>query len=113
MYVACSTLCFARYPLDQALRVIGELDFSKVDVAIHEKGPHLKPSEVAEDVTGASQRIRIGPRLARLLSASRSKLREKSSFANSARSVAWPVYPTSPRLRCRQWHLPALPLTRR
>src|SRR5919201_4543339 len=63
VYVACSTLCFARYPLDQALRIIGELDFSKVDVAIHEKGQHLRPSEVASDVAAAAQRIRIGPSL--------------------------------------------------
>jgi sugar phosphate isomerase/epimerase len=63
VYVACSTLCFARYPLDRALRVIGELEFSKVDVAIHEAGPHLRPSEVVQDVTLAAQRIRIGPSL--------------------------------------------------
>jgi sugar phosphate isomerase/epimerase len=63
VYVACSTLCFARYPLDRALRVIGELEFSKVDVALHEAGPHLRPSEVAQDVTLAAQRIRIGPSL--------------------------------------------------
>jgi sugar phosphate isomerase/epimerase len=61
VYVACSTLCFARYPLDQALRIIGEMDFSKVDVAIHEKGPHLRPSQVAQDVARAAQQIRIGP----------------------------------------------------
>ena len=63
MFVACSTLCFARYPLDRALRLIGELEFSKLDVAIHERGPHLRPSEVADDVAMASQRIRIGPSL--------------------------------------------------
>jgi len=63
VYVACSTLCFLRYPLDQALRIIGELDFSKVDVAIHEKGPHLRPSQVAKDVALAAQQIRIGPSL--------------------------------------------------
>ncbi len=63
MYVACSTLCFARYPLDRALRVIGELEFSKLDVAIHERGPHLKPSEVVTDIALAAQRIRIGPSL--------------------------------------------------
>ena len=34
MYVACSTQCFARLPLDRALRLIAELEFSKVDVAI-------------------------------------------------------------------------------
>src|SRR5271155_4754809 len=61
--VACSTLCFARYPLERALRVIGELEFSKLDVAIHEDGPHLKPSEVAADIGLAAQRIRIGPSL--------------------------------------------------
>lgn len=63
MYVACSTLCFARYPLDRALRIIGELEFSKLDVAIHEHGPHLKPSEVGADIGLAAQQIRIGPSL--------------------------------------------------
>jgi sugar phosphate isomerase/epimerase len=63
VYVACSTLCFARFPLDQALRLIAELEFSKVDVAIHERGPHLRPSEVARDVALAAQRLRIGPSL--------------------------------------------------
>ena len=63
MYVACSTLCFSRLSLERSLRMIGELAFSKVDIAIHESGPHLKPSEVATDVTLAAQRIRIGPSL--------------------------------------------------
>src|SRR5262249_37851909 len=39
------------------------LEFSKLDVAIHERGPHLRPSQVAEDVTLAGQMIRIGPSL--------------------------------------------------
>jgi sugar phosphate isomerase/epimerase len=63
MYVACSTQCFARLPLDRALRLMAELEFSKVDVAIHEHGTHLKPSEVAADVAEAALRIRIGPSL--------------------------------------------------
>ncbi len=63
MYVACSTLCFAQHPLNRTLRLIGELDFSKVDVAIQENGTHLKPSQVAEDVGLAAQKIRIGPSL--------------------------------------------------
>jgi sugar phosphate isomerase/epimerase len=49
--------------LERALRIIGELEFSKLDVAIHEDGPHLKPSEVLADVGLAAQRIRIGPSL--------------------------------------------------
>lgn len=64
MFVACSTLCFGKYPLEKALAVIAELEFSKVDLAIHEQGPHLKPSEVAADVTRAAQLIRYGPGLA-------------------------------------------------
>jgi len=63
VFVACSTLCFGRYPLDRALRIIGELEFNKLDVAIREEGPHLRPSEVAADVGLAAQRIRIGPSL--------------------------------------------------
>lgn len=51
MLVACSTLCFGKYPLAQALHKIGELHFGKVDLAIHEDSFHLKPSEVAADVT--------------------------------------------------------------
>lgn len=63
MYIACSTQCFSRLPLDRALRLMAELEFSKVDVAIHEHGTHLKPSEVANDVAEAALRIRIGPSL--------------------------------------------------
>jgi sugar phosphate isomerase/epimerase len=63
VFVACSTLCFARLPLERALRLIGELEFSKLDVAIHERGPHLRPSQVAADVNQAAQMIRIGPSL--------------------------------------------------
>ncbi|MEI7685846.1 MAG: sugar phosphate isomerase/epimerase, partial [Planctomycetota bacterium] len=43
--------------------MINELEFGKVDIAIHEQGPHLRPSEVAADVSLAAQRIRIGPKL--------------------------------------------------
>ena len=54
MYVACSTLCFARLPIDGALRLMSELGFGKVDVAIAENSPHLKPSEVVNDITEVS-----------------------------------------------------------
>lgn len=64
MYVACSTLCFGNHPLSDALRSIGELGFSKVDVAIQENGPHLRPSEVAADTAKAVQKLRAGHGLA-------------------------------------------------
>jgi len=63
VYVACSTLSFGRYPLEHALRIIAELQFGKLDVAIHERGPHLRPSQVAQDVTLAAQELRYGPSL--------------------------------------------------
>lgn len=58
MYVACSSLCFCRYSLQDALYAISELHFQKVDLALHESGPHLKPSEVAADVNRAAQLLR-------------------------------------------------------
>jgi len=58
VYVACSSLCFGRYPLSQALHAIGELNFHKVDLALHEEGAHLKPSEVAKDINRAAQMLR-------------------------------------------------------
>ena len=63
MFVACSTLCFGRSSLEDALRVIAELEFNKFDVAIHEHGRQLRPSEVAADVGHAAARLRHGPGL--------------------------------------------------
>ena len=63
MFVACSTLCFAREPLEKALRQIAELEFDKFELAIIEDGQHLRPSEVASDTEAALQRLRRGPSL--------------------------------------------------
>lgn len=63
MYVACSTLCFGRLGLNEALLNIAELEFSKFEVAIDEKGCQLRPSEVAADVNAVAQRLRMGPGL--------------------------------------------------
>jgi sugar phosphate isomerase/epimerase len=63
VYVACSTLCFGRHRFEDALRIIGELQFNKYDVAIHEQGPHLRPSDVAVDIPAAAARLRFGPGL--------------------------------------------------
>lgn len=63
MFVACSTLSFANETLEAALRRMAELEFSKVELALHEKGPHLSPSEVARDVEASVRRLRRGPGL--------------------------------------------------
>jgi sugar phosphate isomerase/epimerase len=64
VYVACSTLCFARHSLENALRAIAELQFTKFDLALHEGGCQLRPSEVAADGNAAAARLRYGPGLA-------------------------------------------------
>jgi sugar phosphate isomerase/epimerase len=58
VYVACSSLCFSRYPLAHALHTISELNFHKVDLALHEAGPHLKPSEVLADPARSAALLR-------------------------------------------------------
>jgi len=56
--VACSTLCFGKLPLEDALRVIREMNFPKADLALHEPGPHLRPSDVAADVGRVAQKLK-------------------------------------------------------
>jgi sugar phosphate isomerase/epimerase len=63
VFVACSTLCFGRCSLEDALRIIGELEFSKFEAAIHEQGRQLRPSEVVADIPRAAARLRYGPGL--------------------------------------------------
>jgi sugar phosphate isomerase/epimerase len=58
VYVACSTLCFSKLPLEDALRTVREMQFTKADLAIHDEGPHLTPAEVAADVARVAQRLK-------------------------------------------------------
>lgn len=63
MFVSCSTLCFTREPLESALRHIAEMEFDKIELAVVENGPHMRPSDVAENVEAAAARLRRGPSL--------------------------------------------------
>jgi sugar phosphate isomerase/epimerase len=63
VYVACSTQCFGRHSLEDALGILAELGFSKFEAAIHEHGRQLRPSEVAADVPRAVSQLRYGPGL--------------------------------------------------
>ena len=58
MYVACSTLCFARMPLDDALKSIRDMRFPKVDLAVHADGPHLRPADVVADPVKVAQKLK-------------------------------------------------------
>jgi sugar phosphate isomerase/epimerase len=63
VFVACHTLCFAREPLESALRHIAELEFNKYELAVIEGSLHLSPSQVADDLDAVVQRLRSGPSL--------------------------------------------------
>lgn len=60
MYVACSTLCFSRLSLEDTLRTIREMRFTKGDLAVHAGGPHLTPAEVLADPARVAQRLKAG-----------------------------------------------------
>ena len=91
MYVACSTLCFARHSFEDALGAIAELQFTKFEAALHESGPHLRPSEVAADVTAAAARLALRPRpgAGRLLRRDRGRRRRTNTSVSSRPSVGW------------------------
>jgi sugar phosphate isomerase/epimerase len=63
VFIACSTLCFARQPLDRALQHIADLGFTRVDVAIQARGPHLTPTDVVQDMHRTARRLKLGAHL--------------------------------------------------
>lgn len=58
MHVACSTQCFSHMPLEDVLKLVAEMEFSKLDLVITESSNHLRPSEVANDVKSAIAKLR-------------------------------------------------------
>ena len=60
VYVACSTLCFSRLPLDEALRTIREFRFTKADLAVGPAGAQLTPAEISADMVRVAQRLKAG-----------------------------------------------------
>ncbi len=53
MFVAASTDCFPKLPLEAALSRLVDLEFTRVEVAIRENGNQLKPSQVHLDIERA------------------------------------------------------------
>lgn len=53
MYVAASTDCFPNVSLTQALERLVDLEYTRVEIAIREDGPQLKPSQVLADLDSA------------------------------------------------------------
>ena len=63
VFVAASTRCFADLPLDAALQRLVDLEYTCVEIMIHETDGHLKPSEVLADLDAAVRACRQTHRL--------------------------------------------------
>lgn len=53
MIVAASTECFPELPFQDAIDRIVDLEYTNLEIDIHEQGRHLRPSQVAADWDGA------------------------------------------------------------
>jgi sugar phosphate isomerase/epimerase len=63
VFVAATTRCFADLPLDAALQRLVDLEYTCVEIMIHETDGHLKPSEVVADLDAAVMACRQTHRL--------------------------------------------------
>ncbi len=63
MFVAATTRCFIDLPLNQALDRLVDLEFSAIELMLHETEGHIRPSEVLADLERATHRCRDTRRL--------------------------------------------------
>lgn len=95
MDVACSTLCFTREPLEDALRRIADMEFSRVDLAIGGAERHVSMRDVLENTPGVLHRIRQGPTISFAAVTVRSPAapsgEEIDSISHLAKQIAAPV----------------------
>ncbi len=63
MLVAASTECYRQLPLVEAVTKLGDLEFTSVEIAIHEEQGPVRPSQVAVDVEMAAAKCRDTHRL--------------------------------------------------
>jgi len=63
VFVAASTDCFSALPLDAALQKLVDLEYTRVEICIHEHGNQLKPSEVHANLDAALTACRKTHRL--------------------------------------------------
>ncbi|MFK8114228.1 MAG: sugar phosphate isomerase/epimerase family protein [Rubripirellula sp.] len=62
MFVSASTECWPGMELAEVIEILTDLDFTAVEIALHESGP-IKPSEVLQDLDRAVQLLRHTHRL--------------------------------------------------
>ena len=53
MFVAATSRCFPELPLDAALMQLADLEYTCVEIMIHETGGHMQPSAVLDDLERA------------------------------------------------------------
>ena len=58
MFVAASTECFSELSFEGALQKLVDLEYTSVEIALHEQIPQLQPSAVLADVDAAIMRCR-------------------------------------------------------
>lgn len=63
MFVAATTQCFPDRPLDSAIEKLADLEFSHIEIDIHEDSQHIKPSEVVSNPRDCYDRINSTRRL--------------------------------------------------
>ena len=63
MFVAATSQCFSNLSLDAALRQLVDLEYTNVEIMIHESGGHIQPSEVLADLDRVAQLCRQTHRL--------------------------------------------------
>ena len=54
MLIATTTECFKHLSFDEAVQRISDLEFTCIEVAIHQDSQHLTPQQVADDLAAAS-----------------------------------------------------------
>ncbi len=63
MLISASTECWPGKTLAETIEILYDLDFAAIEIAIHETGGHVKPSELLVDVERSAQLLRHGHRL--------------------------------------------------
>ena len=63
MFVAATTQCFPDLPLESAIEKLADLEFSHIEIGIHENSEHLKPSQVRSDMAKCYDQINSTRRL--------------------------------------------------
>jgi sugar phosphate isomerase/epimerase len=61
--VAASTECYHRLPLKQALSRLSDLEYTNVELALHESGCQLRPSDIADNLETAVGKCRDTERM--------------------------------------------------